>query len=51
MLDDALRLTVDVVFPKGKATTQPYKVLSYTDEENIWEPICQIGYSKYRYDA
>lgn len=52
MVDDALRLTVDQVFPR-KRKIEPlvyepsiYKVTGYPDNENMWEYLCQIGIIK-----
>lgn len=45
MLDDAFKLTIDRVFPKGKENKDNpeqntvYHVNGYLDEENLWEKI------------
>lgn len=40
MLDDAFRLTVDVVFPprnaKGETGASSFRVNGYKDQENLW---------------
>ena len=65
MIDDALKLTVDVVFPRKKkesliniqVTTSPtqseknYKVLEYPDNENLWELICDFPIVKNSFHA
>ena len=57
-LDDALKLTVDLVFPRKRKRdpNEPnpppeilpsiYKVTGYPDVENMWEYLCQIGIVK-----
>lgn len=49
MIDDAMKLTVDQIFPKKRnpqiqeITSSFYKVTNYSDTENMWEYLCQIG--------
>jgi hypothetical protein len=55
-IDDAFRLTIDVVFPhkrrrEGPETydaslPSPYPVPGYSDLDNLWECLCQIGIFK-----
>ena len=50
MVDDALRLTVDQVLPRKRAIMQdisPYKVTGYSNTENMWEYLTQIGAGKF----
>ena len=47
MLDDAFKLTIDQVFFLNKANIdkmkeKPYKVDGYSDDENMWELLCNI---------
>ena len=48
MLDDALKLTVDIVFPKRKRNnpdtyaSKPYSVTGYSDSENLWDFLIQL---------
>ena len=45
MIDDALKLTVDQIFPRKKGEyidESPYKVSNYADNENMWEYVQQI---------
>lgn len=50
MVDDALKLTVDQIFPRKRKTDfiEPtiYKVSGYSDSENMWEYLHQIGIVK-----
>lgn len=51
MLNDALKLTVDVIFKTYKmeineqfvTTEQPYRVKGYSDSQNMWQLICALG--------
>ena len=54
MIDDALRITIDIAFvkkkgrkevkaPKEKNEKSPFPVRGYGDEENLWELLCQLG--------
>ena len=50
-----LKLTVDQIFPRKRKDFIPsdascYKVTGYTDNENMWEYICQIGMVKTQAD-
>ena len=57
MLDDAMRLTIDKVFPTeydkevisedGKTYVSKYHLDGFRDEENLFEFICNIEQSKY----
>ena len=56
MIDDALRLTLDKIFPTeydkevikdGKNYTSKYHLDGFKDEDNIFEFICNIEQSKY----
>jgi hypothetical protein len=47
MLDDAFKLTIDKIFFLNKTNTdkmkeKPYKVDGYSDQENMWELLCNI---------
>ena len=47
MLDDAFKLTIDKVFFLNKSNIEkmkekPYRVDGYTDDENMWELLCNI---------
>ena len=47
MVDDAFKLTIDKVFFLNKSNIdkmkeKPYKVNGYTDDENMWELLCNI---------
>ena len=47
MLDDAFKLTIDQVFFLNKSNVEkmkekPYKVDGYSDDENMWELLCNI---------
>ncbi len=48
MIDDMLKLTVDVIFPRKRrdpvsgVKDRVYKVEGYNDYENMWELICQL---------
>ena len=47
MIDDAFKLTIDRVFILNKANLDkmkenPYKVIGYNDEENMWELLGNI---------
>ena len=47
MIDDAFKLTIDKVFFLSKSNLEkmkekPYKVDGYTDDENMWELLCNI---------
>lgn len=52
IVDDALKLTVDQVFPRKKKLNiqgpeiSPYKVKGYSDIESMWEYLHQIGIVK-----
>eukprot|EP00826_Nyctotherus_ovalis_P039889 TRINITY_DN3870_c0_g1_i1.p1 TRINITY_DN3870_c0_g1~~TRINITY_DN3870_c0_g1_i1.p1 ORF type:complete len:133 (-),score=36.63 TRINITY_DN3870_c0_g1_i1:235-633(-) len=49
MVDDALRLTVDQVFPRKRMMAQdasPHEVAGYSSSENMWEYLIQIGCSR-----
>ena len=60
MIDDALRLTIDKVFPTeydkevlsqdGKKYKSKYHLDGFNDEENLFEFICNIKHSKYDKD-
>ena len=60
MIDDALRLTIDKVFPTeydkevlsqdGKKYKSKYHLDGFNDEENLFEFICNIEHSKYDKD-
>lgn len=44
MLDDALRLTVDQVFPRRTALdASPHHVPGYSSSENMWEYLIQLA--------
>ena len=49
MVDDALKLTIDQLFPKKckndtiETNISNYKVTGYEDNENMWEYLLQIG--------
>ena len=53
MIDDALRMTLDIIFPRKKKKEfnefsqvidySPYPVENYPDNENMWEYLTQIG--------
>ena len=47
MLDDAFKLTIDKIFVLNQNNSEkmkenPYKVDGYTDDENMWELLCNI---------
>jgi hypothetical protein len=48
MIDDALKLTVDILFPKRRkkdgveGETVAHKVPDYADTENMWDCLCQL---------
>ena len=47
MIDDAFKLTIDKIFFLSKSNLEkmkekPYKVDGYTDDENMWELLCNI---------
>ena len=47
MIDDAFKLTIDKVFFLSKSNLEkmkekPYRVDGYTDDENMWELLCNI---------
>ena len=51
MIDDAFKLTIDKIFFLNKTNLekmkeQPYKVDGYSDEENMWEFLCNIASSE-----
>ena len=49
IIDDALKLSVDLVFQKKKSQNeniQAYKVDGYNDLENMWEFVCKLGFTK-----
>ena len=55
MLNDAFKLTVDVIFKTKKIEVgerdssatpleeQPYKVNGYSDSQNLWQHLCALG--------
>lgn len=51
MLNDALKLTVDLVFKTYRMELkdqyqrfeQPYKVKGYPDQQNMWQLLCSLG--------
>jgi hypothetical protein len=46
LIEDAIKLTVDDIFPSFTNNTQsyesPYPVSGYTNEENMWQLICNL---------
>ena len=52
IIDDALKLTVDQIFPRKRKIefnipeVSPHRVDDYSDTENMWEYLCQIGIVK-----
>ena len=50
MIDDALKLTVDILFPRKRKVDMIEKVFSvtnYSDSENMWEYSHQIGVTRF----
>ncbi len=51
-----LRLTADQIFPRRRSPPVPeeyrsiYKVTGYSETENMWEYMCQIGFVKAQRD-
>lgn len=39
MLDDALRLTIDTVFPPKQTQPSPFRVAGCDDSSNMWGPV------------
>jgi hypothetical protein len=52
MIDDALRLTIDELFETKYSFSMedgynsPYQVPGYTNQENLWDYICNIRFKK-----
>ena len=48
-LDDALKLTLDQIFPKKTKMNElekQFPVEGYSDNENLWEYVCQCSSNK-----
>ena len=49
-IDDMLKLTIDQIFPpkrrRENADAKVHKVPGYSDTENMWELLCQLGANK-----
>jgi len=48
MIDDALKLTVDKLFPSRKPGQKAYPVEGYSDDENLWDLLIRLGSKKGR---